>query len=203
MITPEQTTAAAESEEATEVPVRVAVATPSMSLDTDRYADLRKAQEQDSRYHTILWKKKSETRPDWKIVAPHSPATKLCRIQWRSLYLREGVLHHLWETPAGGGVVWQLLLPKSMRRTAFLQLHTTPTLGHGYHKDPWPDKAMILMASLPTRCKKLVQKLWSVFLTARPTKETTSFHVPVQCWRTLWESGYGYSRPTTWIWIWQ
>ena len=97
----------------------------------EKYTDLRKAQEQDSDIEPILrWKRESENRPDWETVAPHSPATKLYWAQWRSLHLREGVLHRIWETPAGDGVVWQLLLPKPMRKTAFLQLHATLTSGH-------------------------------------------------------------------------
>jgi hypothetical protein len=82
--TPEQTGAA----KGAEVAVRVAITTPNESLDMERYADLRKAHEQDSDIEPILlWKKKSENRPDWETVAPHTPATKLYWAQWRSLHL--------------------------------------------------------------------------------------------------------------------
>ena len=104
-----------------------------MSLDMDNCSDLRKAQEQDPDIKPILlWMKHSEVRPDWETVAPYSPATKIHWTQWKSLHLREGLLYHLWETPTctGDSVVWQLLLPKSMRKMAFLQLHATPTSGH-------------------------------------------------------------------------
>ena len=103
--TPENTSAAAESK-AVEVAVRVTSATPSESLDMERYADLRTAQEQDPDIESILrWKRELENRPDWETVAPRSPATKLYWAQWRSLHLREGVLHRIWETPAGDSVV--------------------------------------------------------------------------------------------------
>ena len=41
-----------------------------------------------------------------------------------------GVLHRLWESPAGDHVVPQLVLPKKMRKEVFTQLHSTPKAGH-------------------------------------------------------------------------
>ena len=44
--------------------------------------------------------------------------------------LEQGVLHHLWESPAGNHTISQLIVPKSLRKEAFLQLHDTLTSGH-------------------------------------------------------------------------
>ena len=152
--TPDKTNAASLEKETIVASVRLAG-----TLDVESYNDLRKAQEQDGDLKPILmWREKSDTRPNWEAVAPHSPTTKLYWAQWRSLHLREGVLHRLWETPAGDNVVWQLLLPRSMWKEVFLQLHATPTSGHlGVKiKDPRSDTTTVLLAPLPKGCKILV-----------------------------------------------
>ena len=83
--------------------VRATIMAPTLSLkfNINQYSDLRKAQEQDPDIQ-------SDTKPDWQTVASRSPFTKLYWAQWKSLWLREGVLHWLWETPAGDHayVVW-------------------------------------------------------------------------------------------------
>ena len=62
-----------------------------------------------------------------RFIASHRTATKLYWAQWKSLKLKGGVLHRLWESPVGYQIVPQVVLPKSLRRYAFLQLHNLPT----------------------------------------------------------------------------
>ena len=78
----------------------------------------------------LKWKEKSEIRPNWEEVAPHSKSTKMYWAQWKSLRVQEGVLHRLQENPAGKTVTWQFLLPKATRNEASTQLYCNPTAGH-------------------------------------------------------------------------
>ena len=85
---------------------------PSMSVKTsnviptltniEQYGELSKLQQQDPDIGPILkWRKISSARPPREKVARYSPTTKLYWAQWKSLVLEQGVLHHLWESPAG------------------------------------------------------------------------------------------------------
>ena len=44
--------------------------------------------------------------------------------------MQDGLVFRLWETPAGDSIVWQLLLPKTLRQEALHQLHNSITSGH-------------------------------------------------------------------------
>ena len=97
--------------------------------DICQYTELREAQLQDPDIKPIIeWKETSSDRPSCEEVAGCSPDTKLYWAQWKSLTIRQGVLHRLWETVAGDHTVPQLILPKVLRKEAFTQLHSTPTL---------------------------------------------------------------------------
>ena len=94
-------------------------------------AELRELQMQDSDIQPVIeWMEESDIRPPWTTVAPCSKISKLYWAQWDSLRLRDGVLHRLWENPAGDKVVWQIVLPKTLHRHVLHQLHNTPTAGH-------------------------------------------------------------------------
>ena len=93
--------------------------------------DLRDAQMADADIAPITqWLLRSEQKPTWSTVAPHSESTKMYWAQWSSLRLRDGIAYRLWETPAGDSTIWQLLLPKALRSEALYQLHNTTTSGH-------------------------------------------------------------------------
>ena len=99
--------------------------------DIYQYTELREAQLQDPDVKPILeWKESSSDRPSREEVAGCSPDTKLYWAQWKSLSVRQGVLHRLWETVAGDHTIAQLILPKVLRKEVFTQLHNTPTSGH-------------------------------------------------------------------------
>ena len=103
----------------------------SFLSDIVQYKELRSAQLHDPDIKPILkWKESISGRPSREEVAGCSPDTKLYWAQWKSLSIRQGVLHRDWETAAGDTTVPQLILPKILRKEVFTQLHNTPTSGH-------------------------------------------------------------------------
>ncbi len=106
---------------------------PEQTLDPSvlQAEDLRRAQEQDANVLPLLaWMEESAQKPTWEMVTPHSETVKCYWAQWDSLKLRDGVLYRVWESPAGDQLVWQLVVPKSLHRDIFRQLHASPTGGH-------------------------------------------------------------------------
>ena len=130
--TPTQTSTP--SEEKVELKVCAVGITPAdltTTIDMGQYSDIRQEQMQDADLKSILeWKEKSNVRPKWPAVSSCSPTTKHYWSQWKNLKMINGVLHRLWESPSGNHVVPQLVLPKTMRKEVFAQLHSTPTAGH-------------------------------------------------------------------------
>ena len=103
----------------------------SFLSDIVQYKELRSAQLHDPDIKPILkWKESISGRPSREEVAGCSPDTKLYWAQWKSLSIRQGVLHRDWETAAGDTTVPQLILPRILRKEVFTQLHNTPTSGH-------------------------------------------------------------------------
>ena len=78
----------------------------------------------------IKWMKESPERPQWEVVAPYSPITKMYWAQWKSLRIRNDILFRLWESHSGDQYLWQLVLPKSLHQEVFKLLHNPPTSGH-------------------------------------------------------------------------
>ena len=92
---------------------------------------LQDAQCQDGDIGPIVrWLKGGGKRLPWPDVTSCSPATKGYWAQWDSLCIKDGLVFRLWETPAGGATVPQLLLPKQFRQEVLHQLHNTITTGH-------------------------------------------------------------------------
>ena len=59
-----------------------------------------------------------------------SPTVKLQSSGWAQWNSQRWTGVFLWETPAGGSSVWQLLLPKKLGEEVLYRLHDTPTAGH-------------------------------------------------------------------------
>ena len=54
------------------------------------------AQKDDSDIEPIInWMNESPERPQWEVVAPYSPVTKMYWAQWKSLRIRDDLLYHL------------------------------------------------------------------------------------------------------------
>ena len=65
----------------------------------------------------INWMNESPERPQWEVVAPYSPVTKMYWTQWKSLRIRDDLLYHLWESHSGDQCLWQLVLSKIQELT--------------------------------------------------------------------------------------
>ena len=111
----------------TDIQASVAI-TSLVDLDKYMYKKLRVAQLQDLDIQPVLqWKKTATSRPSREDVhvARYSLTTKLYWTQWNSLKLDQGVLHRIWETPSGDRTMTQLILPRTLQKEAFHQLHST------------------------------------------------------------------------------
>jgi len=93
--------------------------------------ELRQAQLNDREIKPVLeWLERSQERPSWEEIAPHSDSTNVYCAQWQSLRLLNGVLYRLWETPSGDAITKQLILPEALRKEVLQQLHNSQTAGH-------------------------------------------------------------------------
>ena len=76
------------------------------------------AQKDDSDIEPIInWMNESPERPQWEVVAPYSPVTKMYWAQWKSLRIRDDLLYRLWESHSGDQCLWQLVLSKIQELT--------------------------------------------------------------------------------------
>ena len=77
----------------------------------------------------ITWMEESSTKPEWGEVSSYSTAVKSFWGQWESLKLHEGKLYRIVDNvPAQQ--LWQLVVPKALRKTVLEQLHDSPVGGH-------------------------------------------------------------------------
>lgn len=77
--------------------------------------DLSQMQADDSEIAPVLEWKLNGRRPAGCEVAARGQLVKSLWAMWDCLELKEGVLYRKWESPSGGGVVWQLIAPKALR----------------------------------------------------------------------------------------
>ncbi|KAI4875706.1 hypothetical protein NFI96_023368 [Prochilodus magdalenae] len=69
-------------------------------------------------------------RPEWSDVIPHGPTMKAYRSEWESLAEHNGLLYRHWETAVPGKLVWQLLVPHSLRTRVLKAVHGPVGLCH-------------------------------------------------------------------------
>ena len=94
-------------------------------------AFLREQQEIDSDLKIMIgWKKASERKPLWEDVSLQSSAVKTLWSQWGCLLFGNGVLCLKWENNIGNQSFDQILLPNSLRHTAFEAHHSHTTASH-------------------------------------------------------------------------
>ena len=77
----------------------------------------------------IEWKTEN-ARPEWQKISAGCTELKYYWSRFDSFDLRDGILCYKWENETGNKTVWQILLPSSLRKTVFTQLHGVPTAGH-------------------------------------------------------------------------
>ena len=92
---------------------------------------LREQQEADVVLKVIIgWKKASEGKPLLEDVLPQSRAVKTLWSQWDRLLFRNGVLCRKWENDVGDQITNQVVLPDTLRQTAFEAHHSHTTASH-------------------------------------------------------------------------
>ena len=92
---------------------------------------LREQQEADADLKVVIgWKKASERKPLWEDVSPQSRAVKTLWSQWDRLLFRNGVLCRKWENDIGDQITNQVVLPDTLRQTAFEAHHSHTTASH-------------------------------------------------------------------------
>ena len=77
----------------------------------------------------ITWMGESSTKPEWGEVSSYSTAIKSFWGQWESLKLHEGKLYRTVDNDPAQQL-WQLVVPKALRKTVLEQLHDSPVGGH-------------------------------------------------------------------------
>ena len=103
----------------------------------------------------VQWIEKSLECPPWEKVASYTRCTQ--GLNGRALGYK---MDHLWKSPAGDKVIWQLALPKSLHRGVFQLLNRLSTFGHfgvsktvgrnhanSYHTNWW---TLILLRTITT-----------------------------------------------------
>ena len=89
------------------------------------------AQSQDSEIRVILQlMQESTNKPPWQEVASYSVAVKTYWGQWQSLKVQDGKLYRYLDSETSEPGRWQLVVPQSLRREVFEQVHGSPTCGH-------------------------------------------------------------------------
>uniref|UniRef100_A0A8C9VS90 Gypsy retrotransposon integrase-like protein 1 n=1 Tax=Scleropages formosus TaxID=113540 RepID=A0A8C9VS90_SCLFO len=97
---------------------------------TDDTELFRRAQEADPELAVVRGFLQSGQRPPWTAVAPHGPTVKSYCSQWDSLEVRGGLLYRRWEGPVPGQVLWQLLVPRSLKEDVLQRVHGPAGIGH-------------------------------------------------------------------------
>ncbi|GBM07744.1 hypothetical protein AVEN_51165-1 [Araneus ventricosus] len=93
--------------------------------------EIQKAQLEDPNIRPILKTNlNSADRPSWQEIARESPATKQYWAVWNSLYLKDGVLYHKWESNDGGFHRRQLILPNCRIQEVLRETHDNTSGRH-------------------------------------------------------------------------
>ena len=77
----------------------------------------------------VQWVENNE-RPEWQQISPKSVELKYYWSRFDSFELKNNILCHKWENDVGNKITWQIVLPASLRKTVFTQLHSVPVAGH-------------------------------------------------------------------------
>lgn len=77
----------------------------------------------------LKWKIEN-VRPDWPNIFAKSSELKYYWARLDSFEVKDNILCYKWENEMGDKTVFKIVLPKSVRKTVFTQLHCVPTAGH-------------------------------------------------------------------------
>ena len=107
----------------------------TIDIDCMTPENLRVEQENDPILSQIKTWKNEGNRPDWHTIAPANLEMKMYWRQWESLCIIDGIIHRKCENShKPGEIIYQILLPPSLRRRSFELLHESVTAGHLAHK---------------------------------------------------------------------
>ena len=98
---------------------------------TNENGKIAEAQKQDPEIQIILqWMGESGDKPPWQEVASYNLAVKTYWGLWQSLRVDDGKLYRYLDCETSEQGRWQLVVPQSLRREVFEQVHGSPTCGH-------------------------------------------------------------------------
>ncbi|CAG2196580.1 unnamed protein product [Mytilus edulis] len=69
-------------------------------------------------------------RPEWKDVSAGTVELKHYWSKWDSIVMKNNIVYQKWENDTVSRIVWQVLLPFILRKTALKYLHNAPSSGH-------------------------------------------------------------------------
>ncbi|MCG8047960.1 MAG: reverse transcriptase domain-containing protein, partial [Candidatus Thiodiazotropha endolucinida] len=92
--------------------------------------NIRAEQEKDPTLSLLLQWKQGGSKPSWADVAQYCKELKVYWHRWDALVIKEGVLCRKYEWDLGTGADYLYILPQSLRKNAFQQLHAYVTGGH-------------------------------------------------------------------------
>ena len=92
--------------------------------------EIGEAQRSDPEIRCIItWMEESSTKPEWNEVSSYGTSVKSYWGQWESLRLHDGKLYRIVDNDTAQQL-WQLVIPKPLRKTVLEQLHDNPAGGH-------------------------------------------------------------------------
>ncbi|KAL7863372.1 hypothetical protein SRHO_G00123560 [Serrasalmus rhombeus] len=131
-VTHRELLAVVSEQKAEQVEERVAAvgAPDSELIESCGREEFQKAQGEDPVLRKVLQWKRGGHQPEWKDVTPHGLDLKAYRSSWDSLSEREGLLYRRWEDTVPDKIVWQLLVPRSLRQRVLQAVHGPAGVGH-------------------------------------------------------------------------
>ncbi|CAC5405111.1 unnamed protein product [Mytilus coruscus] len=91
---------------------------------------LIQSQKEDSDIKVIIEYKNIDVKPGWHDVSRHGNKVKTYWNQSDSLEFKNGILCRKFENISGDEIIWQIVLPKALKRAVMEQLHNNITSGH-------------------------------------------------------------------------
>ena len=92
--------------------------------------DIEAAQHQDPDISPVLTWCRDGRKPDKSELAPCSAETKNIVVQWALLRVRDGILYRETRRKQTGEILYQLVVPLSLRNVILEQLHNLRIVGH-------------------------------------------------------------------------
>ena len=101
------------------------VTSPEISME-----NIRLEQEKDQTLSLLLQWKKAGIKPDWATVSPYCKELKTYWYQWDSLEIQDEILCKKYIRADGSGNDYMYIIPMTLRKECFMQLHAYITGGH-------------------------------------------------------------------------